>query len=248
MAKNNDLIFGRLPVLEQCEASAPIEKIWVQAGMQWKDMPAVRKYAADNNIPLQSVPFQKLNKMVKGNHQGVVAQMALVDYVSLQQLINHIYDKGEDPFLIVLEDVTDTRNLGGIARTALCSGAHGIVIPKKGTAIIHGETVKSSAGAILNIEIARENTISDILDILKSNGIPVYGADAGSKESMYDINWKEPSAIVMGGEQHGISQKVKDACKSIFSIPMPGKFDSLNVGVATGVVAFEVVRQRFYPS
>lgn len=244
MTNKSEYIFGRNPVIEYLRSGKRIEKIWLQKGVNWEGMPEIRKYANESGTPVQLVPYQKLNQMVKGNHQGIVIQAALVEYLQLQQLIDHVYEKGEDPFFIVLDGVTDTRNLGGIARTALCSGAHGIVISEKGVARIHGETVKSSAGAILQLPVVREKNIDRILEILRENGIPAYGTAAKTKKNMYQMDFKKPVAIVMGDEESGISPVSKEKCDDWFSIPMPGDFDSLNVGVATAVVAYEVVRQR----
>jgi 23S rRNA (guanosine2251-2'-O)-methyltransferase len=198
----------------------------------------------EHNVPLQYVPVEKLNKMTTGNHQGVVAFICPIEYQPLEKVVQMVFEDGRDPFVLMLDRVTDVRNFGAIARTAYAAGVDAIVIPNHGSASINGDAMKTSAGALSLINVCRVENLKDAIDFLKASGLRVVGFTEKAHESLWKADLTGPLCVMMGSEEDGISPAYLKRLDGHLMIPMPGDIDSLNVSVATGVVCFEVVRQR----
>ena len=240
----SSLIIGRQPLIEAIQSGRAIDKILFQKNISGDSIGHIRALAKENNIPIQQVPPEKLQSLTRANHQGVIAFAALVSYLNLQQVIDHVVSKGETPLFIMLDGVTDVRNIGGIARTALCCGAQAIIIPDKGVGALNEEAMKSSAGALEKINICRVNSLMKAVDELHLNGIKVFASEMTAKKNLHDVNLKEPCCIVMGSEDKGVFAPLMKICDDKFKIPMIGKFESLNVSVATGIILYEAMRQK----
>lgn len=205
----------------------------------------LRKLCRENQIPLSIVPKEKLDKMAQSvNHQGIVGFMALLEYQSLEQIVPHLFQKGEMPLLLLLDGVTDVRNFGAIARTAEVMGVHALVVPHKGGALINSEALKTSAGALSRIPVCREKTMSGVLDYLGSVGVRVVASDLKAENKVFDTDFTVPIAILIGSEGEGVNRNFLQRADDTFIIPQMGTTESLNVSVATGIVLYEVVRQR----
>ncbi len=242
--ETNEYIFGLHSVFEAIEAGRDIDKILVKKDLH-SDM-AVRLHdlARRYQIPMQRVPVEKLNRITRKNHQGVIALLSAVTYQKLEHVVPQLYEDGIQPFMLVLDGVTDVRNFGGMARTAECCGVNAIVIPEKGSVTVNGDAVKTSAGALNYLPVCRERNLYDAVRFLKDNGYQVVAATEKADYNYTRGNYTGPVAIVMGAEDCGISPDVLKLCDTKVSIPMFGHIGSLNVGVAAAVMMYEVVRQR----
>ena len=242
--ETNEHIFGLHSVFEAIEAGRDIDKILVKKDLH-SDM-AVRLHdlARRYQIPMQRVPVEKLNRITRKNHQGVIALLSAVTYQKLEHVVPQLYEDGIQPFMLVLDGVTDVRNFGGMARTAECCGVNAIVIPEKGSVTVNGDAVKTSAGALNYLPVCRERNLYDAVRFLKDNGYQVVAATEKADYNYTRGNYTGPAAIVMGAEDCGISPDVLKLCDTKVSIPMFGHIGSLNVGVAAAVMMYEVVRQR----
>ena len=242
--KNSSIIIGRQPLIESLQSGKAIDKILFQKNITGDAVGIVRDLAREKNIPIQYVPAEKLNSVTRANHQGMIAFKALVQYMDLQQVIDHVVSSGEIPFFVILDRITDVRNIGGIARTAVCCGAQAIIIPNKGVGALNEEALKSSAGALEKINICRVNSLMKAVDDLHMNGIKVFASEMTATKTLGEINFKEPSAVIMGSEERGVFPGLIKICDEKFKIPMAGNFESLNVSVATGIILYEAMTQR----
>ncbi len=242
--KSSALVIGRQPLIEAIESGRPIDKILFQRNVSGESIGEIRKLAKEHNIPIQQVPPEKLHTLTRANHQGVIAFAALVQYMQLQQVIDHVMAKGELPLFIMLDAVTDVRNIGAIARTAVCCGAQALIIPDKGVGALNEEAMKSSAGALDKINICRVNSLMKAVDELHLNGIKVFASEMTAPVRLHDLDLKEPCAIVMGSEENGVFPALMKICDQKFKIAMTGDFESLNVSVAAGMILYEAMRQR----
>lgn len=240
----SSLIIGRQPIVEAMESGRSIDKIFFQRNVSGDSIGRIRELARTRNIPIQQVPKEKLDSFTRASHQGTIAVAALIDYLDLQEVIDHVVSKGSVPLFLMLDGVTDVRNIGAIARTALCCGAQAIIIPDKGTAALNEEAMKSSAGALSAIHVCRVSSLLKAVDDLHLNGIRVYTAEMHSEQKVFDMNYLEPCCIIMGNEEKGVQHFLSKAADARFTIPMAGDFDSLNVSVATGIILFEALKQR----
>lgn len=238
------LIIGKQPLFEAVAAGTAIDKIFVQKNINAESSSQIRQLCKDKQIPMQFVPIEKLNGFTKANHQGVIAFAALVSYVSLQQVIDFVVDKGQVPLFIMLDGVTDVRNIGAIARTALCCGAQAIIIPDKGVGALNEEAMKSSAGALEHINVCRVTSLMKAIDELHLNGIKVFASEMKAKNKLMNLDFTEPCCVVMGGEENGVFPALMKICDEQFYIPMKNNFESLNVSVATGMILYEAMKQR----
>ncbi len=238
-----NIIFGIRPVVEAIEARREIERIFVRKGSESQLLQDLRDLAFRHHVRVQEVPIEKLNRLTKGNHQGVVAQIAQIAYVEVQDILDRV-PEDETPLIVVFDGVTDVRNFGAIARSAECSGAHGIITPLKNSAPVNAEAMKSSAGALSTIPVSRVGSIRTTLMALKNDGFSIVAATEKSRQLIYDADFKQPLAIVMGSEDTGISREVLKLCDQELAIPLIGHISSLNVSAAAAVILFEVVRQR----
>lgn len=242
---SNTTIYGRNPVEEALTSGKEIEKVFLQSNLTGEFEVSIRNLCKDNNIPMTKVPFRKLNDLAKGkNHQGVLAYISPLKYHEIQNLIPKIFDEGKTPLVIVLDGITDVRNMGAIARSAKVFGAHALVVPAKGSARINDVMVKSSAGAILDIPICRAHSLPVALEELQMQGLSVYATDINATKTIAEENLKTPIAIVLGSEDKGVSKKTIQISDATIKIPQVDKFDSLNVSVAAGILLYEVLIQR----
>lgn len=246
--KKSSIIIGRQPLVEALQSGKAIDKILLQKNANGEVVQQIRALSREHNIPIQLVPVEKLNGLTKANHQGVIAFVALVQYLDLQQVIDHVVSNGDVPLFLMLDGVTDVRNIGAIARTAVCCGAQAIVIPDKGVGALNEEAMKSSAGALEKIYICRVNSLLKAVDDLHLNGIAVYTSEMRADKNVYDLDFSVPCCVIMGDEGRGVQPYLAKAADAFFKIPMAAKFDSLNVSVATGMILYEGMKQRMHAS
>ena len=240
---DNNLIFGIRPVVEAIEAGREIEKLYIRKGAEGQLMTELRDLCLRHRVRVQEVPVEKLNRLVRGNHQGVVAQIAAIAYVQLDDILERVPDD-ETPLVVVFDGVTDVRNFGAIARSAECAGAHGLIAPLKNSAPVNAEAIRASAGALTTIPVCRVGSIRNTLKTLQAEGFQVVAATEKSRKLLYDADLRRPTALVMGAEETGISKEVLKLCDERLAIPLIGRLESLNVSAAAAVMLFEVVRQR----
>ena len=240
---DNNLIFGIRPVVEAIEAGREIEKLYIRKGAEGQLMTELRDLCLRHRVRVQEVPVEKLNRLVRGNHQGVVAQIAAIAYVQLDDILERVPDD-ETPLVVVFDGVTDVRNFGAIARSAECAGAHGLIAPLKNSAPVNAEAIRASAGALTTIPVCRVGSIRNTIKTLQAEGFQVVAATEKSRKLLYDADLRRPTALVMGAEETGISMEVLKLCDERLAIPLIGRIESLNVSAAAAVMLFEVVRQR----
>ena len=238
-----NLVFGIRPVVEAIEAGKQIEKLYIRKGAEGQLMTELRDLCLRHRIRTQEVPVEKLNRLTRGNHQGVVAQISPIGYVELNDILERV-PEDETPLIVLFDGVTDVRNFGAIARSAECAGAHGLIVPLKNAAPVNSEAIRSSAGALTAIPVCRVGSIRNTLKALQAEGYQVVGATEKSRKLLYDADFRKPTALVMGTEDTGISKEVLKLCDEQLAIPMIGKIESLNVSAAAAVLLFEIVRQR----
>lgn len=243
--KEEDVIFGRNPILEAIRDGYEIEKIIIQDSLRGDFEKEIRQLCKTHNIPMSKSPEVRLNTLSgKGNHQGIVAYISPVRFVRLDDVLAHAFDQGKNPSVIVLENISDVRNLAAISRTALVMGFDAIVITAKNHARINADCVKVSAGAILKIPVCREKNMTSVFDILKGYGIQSFATDLHTKVRTQDADFTGPIAIILGSEDKGVTYESKQMADHQIKIPQLSEFDSLNVSVAAGIIMYEVVRQR----
>lgn len=242
--KKSSLVIGRKAVVEALHSGKQLDRIYLDTKALGQDISEIKRLALQNAVPVNYVPAAKLDSFNVTNHEGCIAQIAKVQYQNLQDVISFVIEKGETPLFIILDGITDIRNIGGIARTAYCTGVHAIIIPDKGVGALNEDAVLTSAGALEKIPVCRVNSLMKAVDELHLNGIKVFASEMAASKNVFDCNFKEPSAIVMGSEDKGIYPALVKICDEKFKIPMKGDFESLNVSVATGIILYEVVKQR----
>ena len=242
--KKNTLIIGRKAVIEALKTGQHLDKIYLDGKAQGQDISELKALASQNGIPVNYVPMAKLDGFNIAGHEGCVAQIAKVQYQNLQDVISLVTESGEVPLFLILDGITDIRNIGGIARTAYCSGVHAIIIPEKGVGALNEDAILTSAGALEQIAVCRVNSLMKAVDELHLNGIKVFATEMTAPKSISEAELTEPCAIVMGSEDNGIYPALMKICDEKIKIPMKGDFESLNVSVATGIILYEVMRQR----
>lgn len=240
-----EIIYGIHPVLEAISSNVNIEKILIKQNSKISLHKELRKIAEDKKIPIQYVPEEKLKFYTRNNaSQGIVAIISKIEYQNIEEIIPMIYEKGEHPFLVILDSITDVRNLGAIARTCECAGVHSIIIPSKNTAPINSVAIKSSAGALTKIPVCRVNSLKNTLSYLKETGIKCIAATEKGNKNYYEINYIEPLALIFGSEEKGINKEILKISDEIIKIPIIGSIQSLNVSVAAGIIIYEAVKNR----
>jgi len=242
--KQSSLIIGRQPLVEALQSGKAIDKILLQKNASGDVISQVRKLAREQNIPIQLVPIEKLNGLTKANHQGLLAFAARVQYMDLQQVIDHVVSNGDLPLFLMLDGVTDVRNIGAIARSAVCCGAQAIIIPDKGVGALNEEAMKSSAGALEQIHICRVNSLLKAVDTLHLNGIKVFTSEMRAEQNVFELPFTDPCCVIMGDEGKGVQPYLAKAADHFFKIPMAANFDSFNVSVATGIILYEAMKHR----
>ncbi len=240
----NEMIFGRHPILDALKNGVAFERILLQKGLRGEIESEIRKLSAKNNVALQIVPKEKLNRTTSKNHQGIIGYLALIKYYQIEDIIPHIYEKGETPLILLLDQISDVRNFGAIARSAELLGVHAIVIGMKGSAKINGEAIKTSAGALLSIPVCKTKSIISVIELLKLNGIQIVTSSLEAKNKLPMIDFTTGTAIIIGSEGFGVSSSIVESSDDLFIIPQLGETDSFNVSVATGIILYEAVRQR----
>jgi len=242
--KKSTLVAGRIPVLEALQEGKQLDKIYLQNNLYGDVIEEIKILALKQNIPISKVPVEKLNGYNIQGHEGIIAQLSKIRYQNLQEVISWVVDKGETPLFLILDGITDIRNIGGIARTAFCCGVQAIIIPDKGVGALNEDAILTSAGALEQIAICRVNSLMKAVDDLHLNGIKVLASEMTATKVVYDCDFKEPCAIIMGGEEKGVFPGLMKICDETFKIPMKGDFESLNVSIATGMILYEVMKQR----
>lgn len=237
-------MIGKNAVIEALRTGQQLDRIYLDTRATGEDVSEIKRAAAQNGVPVNYVPAVKLNSFNVTNHDGCVAQIAKVQYQNLQDVISLVIENGEAPLLLMLDGITDIRNIGGIARTALCCGVHAIIIPDKGVGALNEDAILTSAGALETIPVCRVNSLMKAVDELHLNGIKVFASEMTAPKNVADCNYKEPCAIVMGSEEKGIYPALMKICDEKIKIPMAGEFESLNVSVATGIILYVAMKQR----
>lgn len=237
-------IEGRNAVIEAYRAGRPIDKLFILDGCQDGPILTIKREAKAKQTPVKFVTKERLDQLSEtGKHQGVIAYAAAYEYATVEEILDNARQKGEAPFLFLLDNIEDPHNLGAIIRTANLAGAHGVIVPKNRAAGLTAIVAKTSAGALNFTPVARVTNLAKTIEELKKEGIWFVCADMGGT-TMYDLNLKGPIGLVIGNEGEGVGRLVKEKCDMIASIPMKGDIDSLNASVAAGVLAYEIVRQR----
>ena len=237
-------IEGRNAVIEAYRAGRPIDKLFILDGCQDGPILTIKREAKAKQTPVKFVTKERLDQLSEtGKHQGVIAYAAAYEYATVEEILDNARQKGEAPFLFLLDNIEDPHNLGAIIRTANLAGAHGVIVPKNRAAGLTAVVAKTSAGALNFTPVARVTNLAKTIEELKKEGILFVCADMGGT-TMYDLNLKGPIGLVIGNEGEGVGRLVKEKCDMIASIPMKGDIDSLNASVAAGVLAYEIVRQR----
>lgn len=236
-------IYGIRAVIEAINSSKDIDKVFIQTGLKGKLIGQLESLIRKNKINFSYVPTQKLDRLSKKNHQGVIARIAPIKFYTIDSF-SDVLEKSNNPFVLILDQISDVRNFGAIIRTAEISGVDGIIIQNSSSAPVNSDTIKTSAGAIFNIPICKVNHIKDAIYHLQSMNISIISASEKSEKNIYDVDLKVPLAIIMGSEQKGINKSVINLSNESVKLPMYGKIESLNVSVACGIFLYEVVRQR----
>lgn len=242
--ESTDYIFGIRAVIEAIEAGRDIDKVLISKDLNGPLIGELLEVIKRDHVVMRRVPVEKINRITRKNHQGVVAMLSAVTYHKLEHLVPELYEAGILPFIVVLDGVTDVRNFGAIARTCECAGVDAIVIPQRGSVSVGGDAVKTSAGALLHLPVCRERSVTGALHFLKDNGYMIVAASEKADINYTKADYTVPVAIVMGAEDTGISPEALKLCDTFVSIPQFGHIGSLNVSVAAGVIMYEVVRQR----
>lgn len=243
MEKDNQ-IFGIRAIIEAINAKKEIDKVFVQKDAQGDLMQDLMKTMKRNNINFSYVPVEKLNRLTPNNHQGAVATIAPISFVALETMVESVIESGKKPLFLILDQLSDARNFGAIIRTAECTGVDGIIIQKQGSAPVNGDTVKTSAGAVFNVPICKVDHIKDAIFYLQGSGIKTVAATEKTEQNIYDINFNEGVAIIMGSEDRGVNPSVLKIVDEKAKLPMFGTIESLNVSVACGAFLYEALRQR----
>lgn len=238
------MIFGIRAVIEAVEAGKEIDKVIVKRELQgdlFKELSTVLK---THDIPMQKVPVERIDRFTRKNHQGVIAFLSAVTYEHIEDIVPFLYEQGIDPFILVLDGITDVRNFGAIARTCEVAGVNAIVIPQRGSVTVNADAVKTSAGALLKIPVCREQNLTDAIQFLKNSGVKIVAATERAARFYTEADYSGPVAIVMGAEDVGVSNDNLRICDELVKIPQFGTIGSLNVSVAAGVMIYEVIRQK----
>jgi 23S rRNA (guanosine2251-2'-O)-methyltransferase len=239
----SDMIYGTRAVMEAIRAGRPIERILIQKGISNDLVRELTQLARKHDVVFTYVPPEKLNRLSNKNHQGVICLMSAVEYASLDNIIHAAYSEGREPFLIILDRITDVRNFGAIARTAECVGVSALVIAEKGNAPISSDAMKTSAGALNHLPVCREKDLNKTITSLRENGIMVVACTEKASKTIYEVEFNRPVAIILGSEEDGISNELLRYADELVKIPMKGQIGSLNVSVAAGIAMYEVLRQ-----
>ena len=239
----DNIVFGIRPLIEAIESGRQIEKVYVRKGAEGQLLSELKSVCKAQKVHMQEVPVEKLNRMTKLNHQGVVATVSPIVYADVEEILSGV-PEGEAGLIVLLDSITDVRNFGAIARSAECVGAHGLITSLKSSAPVNAEAIKSSAGALNIIPVARVGSIRNTLKALQAEGYQIAAATEKAEQTVYEADLTRPTVLVMGSEDTGISKEVLKMCDCQMAIPMKGRIESLNVSAAAAVILFEIQRQR----
>ncbi|WP_432326974.1 23S rRNA (guanosine(2251)-2'-O)-methyltransferase RlmB [Mucilaginibacter sp. P25] len=242
--ESNQMVFGIRAVVEAIRSGKEIEALFIQRGIGGGLIQELKELMNEYQITAQQVPVEKLNRITQKNHQGVIAVISPIVYQKIENIIPEVFEKGETPLILVLDSITDVRNMGAIARTAECAGVHAIVIPAKGSAQINPDAIKTSAGALYKIPVCRHDNFMQTVRFLQESGLQLVCCTEKTQDNIYTPDYTVPTAIVMGSEEDGIRNEIIRISDHLAKIPMFGEIESLNVSVSTGVILYEAVRQR----
>ena len=242
--ENNSKIFGLRTVIEAINSGTTIDKVFIQKGLRGELFQELESLLRKEEVNTSYVPVEKLNRLSNKNHQGVVALISPIAFYDLDDLVLNVIESGKTPLFLLLDQLSDVRNFGAIIRTAECTGVNGIIIQKKGGAPVNADTVKTSAGAVFKVPICKVDHIKDAMFHLQASGIKVIAATEKTENTLYDVSFKEPCAIIMGSEGKGITPSILKLADATAKLPILGEIESLNVSVACGAFLYEVVRQR----
>lgn len=242
--KKENFIYGIRPVIEALKSGKEIEKILIQKGLRGEGFQQLHTLMREMEIPIQYVPLEKLDRVTRQNHQGVVAMISEISYQKIEAILPTIYEQGKVPLVLVLDHITDVRNLGAIARTAECSGVDAILIPEKGSAQVNQDAIKTSAGALYKVPVCRYHSVKESITFLKNSGLKIIAANEKANSDYTNVDMIQPLALILGSEESGISAEFLGIADELIQIPIKGEIQSLNVSVAAGVILFEILRQR----
>lgn len=242
--ESNQMVFGIRAVIEAIEHGKEIESLYLQRGLSGALMSTLKKLLQEYQITYQQVPVEKLNRLTRKNHQGVVAYISPITYQFIEDIVPAVFERGETPLLLILDSITDVRNLGAIVRTAECAGVHAIVVPKRSSAQINPDAIKTSAGALFTVPICRVDRLDDTARFLQESGLSLIACTEKTNDTLYMPDYTTPCALILGSEDQGISEALIRNADHLARIPMMGSIASLNVSVSAGVVLYEAVRQR----
>lgn len=238
------IVYGLRPVIEALDSDQQVDKVFIQNGLSGALVGELKAILAQANVPFQYVPVEKLNRMTSSNHQGVVATIAPIAYKAFMDLVPVLEARGRVPFVVMLDHVTDVRNLGAIARTAECAGVDAIVVPDHGSAQVNEDAIKTSSGALLRLPICREQNLKTVVNLAKQYGMQVCAATEKGATDYLSVDFRQPTLLVMGSEETGISPEILKLCDTRAKLPICGNVQSLNVSVAAAVFMYEMLRQR----
>lgn len=242
--ESSQMVFGIRAVMEAVRSGKEIEALYMQRGLSGELCHELKTVLNEYQITAQQVPVEKLNRITAKNHQGIIAVISEITYQKIEDIIPQIYEKGQVPLILVLDSITDVRNMGAIARTAECAGVQAIVVPAKGSAQINADAIKTSAGALYQIPVCRHQNLLQTVQFLQASGLQLVCCTEKTSEDIYKPDYTAPTAIIMGSEEDGIGNELIRIADHLAKIPMFGKIESLNVSVSTGVILYEAIRQR----
>lgn len=245
MEKDNDLIFGIHSVLEYLQEVKPVDQVLIKKNSDNEKIREIIYLCRKQGITVKSVPPEKLDRITRKNHQGVIAFASPIEFSDIKSIIPKLYEEGKNPLIVILDEITDVRNFGAIVRSCECFGVDAVVIPHKGAAKINSEAAKTSAGAIFKIPVCKTHSLPDVISFLKESGLLVFGITEKSKTTVFNEDFSVPTAIILGNEETGIDAKILEFCTNKLAIPMTGTISSLNVSVAAGICLYEIAKQRF---
>tara|TARA_B100001250_G_C19557654_1_gene681893 strand:- start:18 stop:776 length:759 start_codon:yes stop_codon:yes gene_type:complete len=242
--EEQNYIFGIRAIIEAIKSAKTIDKLFIQKGLHNDLFTELWKLVRLKRINYKHVPLEKINRLTKKNHQGVVAFISPIDFHNIEDIIPTLYEEGTPPLILVLDRITDIRNFGAIARTAECAGVDAILIPEQNAAAINADAIKTSAGALHKIIVCRTWNLKLALQFMKDSGIQLVACTERTQDNMYKSDYTSPTAIIIGSEENGISTELLKMTDTKAKIPIYGKISSLNVSVASGIILYEVIRQR----
>ncbi|MBE51152.1 MAG: 23S rRNA (guanosine(2251)-2'-O)-methyltransferase RlmB [Flavobacteriales bacterium] len=244
MKKTENIVYGIRPIIEAIESGKTIDKLFIQKGLHNDLFSELWSIVRKRRINYKHVPKEKIHRLTKKNHQGVFAFISPIDFYNIDNVIPQIYEEGKSPLILILDRITDIRNFGAIVRTSECFGVDAILIPEKESAAINSDAMKTSAGALNAVKICRTWNLKISIEFLKKSGLDIIGCSEKGNKDVFRHNLTNPVAIIIGSEKNGISNEYIKLCDAVLQIPMYGKISSLNASVASGIITYEILKQR----